>query len=109
MIENPEDILPWAEGWGRYCGIGPGWYQLVLDLHNKLIELDPDYQVCQVKSKFGGLRYYTADMNYSEDSPFYAAIRDAETESYKVCEECSRPGKQVNVKGWYATLCGQCG
>lgn len=36
-----------------------GWWKLVVDLDARLAELDPDYTVCQVKEKFGALRYYT--------------------------------------------------
>jgi len=45
-------------GWGRWISTGPGWYPLLVDLDDKLSELFPNYEVQQVKEKFGGLRYY---------------------------------------------------
>jgi len=38
--------------------VGDGWAQLVLDTHNKLVALDPDYTLDQIKEKYGQLRYY---------------------------------------------------
>ena len=37
---------------------GNGWYPLIKDLITDLIELGWDKQVCQVKEKFGALRFY---------------------------------------------------
>lgn len=34
------------------------WYAPVRECHEKLKAIDPDYTVLQIKSKFGGLRYY---------------------------------------------------
>ena len=37
---------------------GNGWYPLIKDLITDLIELGWDKQTCQVKEKFGALRFY---------------------------------------------------
>lgn len=36
----------------------PEWEELIVQLDKDLAAIDPDYQVQQVKEKFGGLRYY---------------------------------------------------
>ena len=44
--------------WGRYISCNEGWYNILDELDNKLAYLDPDYQINQVKEKFGTLRFY---------------------------------------------------
>lgn len=34
------------------------WRKTILQLHEKLVHLDPDYQIDQIKEKFGELRFY---------------------------------------------------
>lgn len=41
---------------GYWCP--PEWEDLVVRLDEEIAKVDPDYKVLQVKSKFGGLRYY---------------------------------------------------
>lgn len=99
--------------WGKYLSIREGWYQLVLDLDHDLAELDPHYELHQVKEKFGGLRYY-AEMSSegwevsTEDQRklFNQLISDAESLSYRTCETCGAPG-QVRQSGnyWVFTAC----
>lgn len=91
--------------------IGPGWYDLVLDLDAKLAEIDPDYTIAQVKEKFGGLRYYiesTVTFNGAYiESPFYKAVSAAEELSFKICEDCGAPGERRGGN-WTITLCDAC-
>lgn len=46
------------ENWGRWISCAAGWYPLVIELDQKLAEISPDYELHQVKEKFGTLRYY---------------------------------------------------
>ena len=46
------------DGWGRWISCGAGWYPIITVLDAALAELDPDYEVQQVKEKYGTLRYY---------------------------------------------------
>lgn len=80
--------------------IGPGWYKLVKDLIEELIAAGWDKQVCQVKEKFGSLRFY---INSASDECF-KIISKYEELSTKTCEECGEPG-QLRQGGWLATLC----
>ena len=35
------------------------WHPTIIEATKKIIEIDPDIEIVQVKSKFGRLRYYT--------------------------------------------------
>jgi len=84
-----------------FFSIGPGWYSIVKDLIEKLIELGWNREICQVKEKFGGLRFYIND-----GSPeIFAAIREAENKSYETCEKCGEPGMAKKSPSWILTLC----
>ena len=84
---------------GFFC-IGPGWYGLVKELIENAIAAGWDRQICQVKEKFGGLRFY---INGAPEE-VWALIREAEEKSYEICEECGEPG-ELRQTGWYRTLC----
>ena len=45
-------------GWGRWIDCGPGWYPLLAELDAHLGALIPDYEIHQVKEKYGTLRFY---------------------------------------------------
>ena len=81
-------------------GVGPGWSDIILDLHTKLIKENSEYYIAQVKEKFGTLRYYVGEM--TNDGQIF--IAQAENQSSVTCEECGRPGK-LRENGWIRTLC----
>lgn len=83
-------------------GIGPGWSDIVYDLHKKLLEENPDYRIHQVKEKFAGLRYYVSGVTKKG----HEYIMEAEALSESTCEECGRPGKLRTHNYWIRTLCG---
>ena len=80
--------------------IGNGWFGLVKELIEKCIALGWNKQTCQIKEKFGGLRFY---INSASDEVF-EAINEAEDKSYKVCEVTGGPGELRRDIGWYRTL-----
>jgi hypothetical protein len=91
--------------------VSDGWEPLIRECAAKLEAINdkienPDHYVVamQVKSKFGGLRFYTGSypMEYSEEVE--AAIRQAENKSEKTCESCGKPGKPRG-NGWIRTSC----
>ena len=84
---------------GFFC-VGNGWFGLIKSLIEDLNELGWDKQTCQVKEKFGGLRFYIN----SGTSDIHRRILQAETDSYTICEKCGEPGK-IRNNGWYLTLC----
>jgi hypothetical protein len=85
-----------------YFAVDNGWLGILQRLIVDLIELGWDKQICQVKEKFGGLRFYTNGV--SED--VYSRIRLAEDASYITCEKCGELG-ELRGGGWMATLCDE--
>lgn len=106
------------EGWDGYTNypsfeterhnVGEGWQTLVANLHRDLLELDPAYQVTQIKEKFGGLRYYIATTEGLGDvtkNQMYNLTVQAETESLKTCEQCGENGRPRKNRSWIKTWC----
>lgn len=80
---------------------GNGWFPLIKTLIENLIALGWDKQICQVKEKFGGLRFYINDGS----DEVYNCILDAEKDSYTICEVTGKPGELRSDIGWWTTLC----
>ena len=111
--------------------VGEGWHAIL----ERLFAAKPDWiKVTQVKEKFGGLRFYlddgtvrmdligvggrlsfeepaNADGGGSEQAAqleaFRALVREAESESYTICERCGAPAKSESDQ-WIVTLCQTC-
>ena len=80
-----------------------GWYPLIKNLINELINLGWDKQVTQVKEKFGGLRFY---INGGSDE-MYNKITEAEKLSHETCELCGEKGELRTKIRWFTTLCDE--
>jgi len=64
------------DGWGRCISCDAGWYPIIVELDAALANLDPNYEVQQVKEKYGTLRYYCEPAPCAEaecDKQFMAA------------------------------------
>ena len=85
---------------GFFC-VSNGWFGLIKSLINDLTDLGWNKETCQVKEKFGGLRFY---INAGSDE-IHQRIGQAEKDSYTVCEKCGEPGELRKDIGWYFTLC----
>lgn len=109
--------------------VGVGWRPLLEDLHKELLEIRPDYQVSQVKEKWGTLRVYiqgtpirfdaiagnklysggledtATDENWRE---VQAIVFKYEKKSAEICEEDGNPGRLRNDQYWVRTLCDDC-
>lgn len=86
--------------------VGPGWAELLTELHEKLEFLAKaqgcDYTVSQIKEKFGTLRFYANCTDIMQD-----CISAAEHQSSFVCEGCGDYGT-LRKGGWLKTLCDKC-
>jgi len=91
--------------YGRWIFVGKGWHKIILDLDKQLAKIDPNYQIDQIKEKFGGLRYYCT---LEHDEIGHALIKQAEEQSFKTCERCGVPGSTRKLRGWLSTLCDKC-
>ena len=60
--EYPDDILDILNripvGWGRWISCDKGWYKLLVDTNRKMNMMWPNYEIHQVKEKFGRLCMY---------------------------------------------------
>jgi hypothetical protein len=115
-IHLPEDAGAYAagletilrripDGWGRWISCGAGWYPIIVELDQSIATIYPEYEVQQVKEKFGGLRYYCDHDGVDEVAKLIGA---AELRAAKTCEDCGALGRLLD-KGWLRTLCGSCG
>ena len=95
----------WEEGRRANVECEAGWYQLISDLTDELLSLDPNMKILQIKEKFGGLRYYISVEEYTPE--IQLAISKAEAWSFQTCESCGRPG-QLRNRNWMRTLCDEC-
>ena len=85
-----------------FFAVHDGWLGIIKRLIEDLIELGWDKQICQVKEKFGGLRFY---INAGNDE-IWKRIRLAESASYITCEKCGELGT-ARGGGWITTLCDE--
>lgn len=98
------------DGWGRWIGCDAGWYPLITALDAGLAAIAPDYELNQVKEKYGTLRYYAEPPSSDESlrSAFDELIGAAEKRSETICERCGDRGSLCVAARWYKTLCDPC-
>jgi len=89
------------------CETDRGWNAIIWHL-TEAIEKVPtkskEFEIVQVKEKFGGLRYYVE----GGGEGVYELIDEAEKLAWHTCEKCGEPGKLDSRYGWYLTLCKPC-
>jgi hypothetical protein len=93
---------------GFQCG--DGWFGILWSLCARLDHLmeteggvgSEQFEVLEVKEKFGGLRFYVNHLSEAID----AAIEAAKLESLGTCELCGRRG-QLRTTPQYRTLCDE--
>ena len=98
---------PTVMGW-----VMPGWNPLVRDLLQKIdAELTDaeaaDFQLVQVKEKYGALRVYCQTPESSVRARIVQFIREAEKASATICDRCGKPGQLRDIDGWFSTLCDE--
>ena len=91
----------------KYIGVDEGWYLIVADCDRDLTAINPDYQILQIKEKFGGLRFYIKPINATpkEIKGMNKVIRRYEGVASKTCEATGLSGVLMkSVGGWLKTL-----
>jgi len=88
----------------HFFTIGDGWLDIVKDLVNDLIKLGWNKEICQVKEKFGGLRFYANAMT----DEMYNRVKVAEELASKTCEICGATENIGQTTGWIVTICESC-
>ena len=93
---------------GKYINVDEGWYQIIVDCDKELTEIDPHYQILQIKEKFGGLRYYMTPCNDTTEeqrNKMYEVISKYEAIAACTCEATGKPGVLMkSIGGWLKTL-----
>ena len=123
--EYPDGILDILNripvGWGRWISCDKGWYKLLVDTNRKMNMMWPNYEIHQVKEKFGSLRFYWGISSEDKDwealdenisRTIYEIMGDiadsAERRSSRICEDCGKFGTTTVLNYWYRTLCPAC-
>ena len=91
--------------YGKVIECDPGWHELVCKCHLELLAMDPNYEVFQVKEKFGSLRYYFGTK--STDLKEFMMWKVSEKYMFlseKTCEITGKAGKLMFKQGLYKTL-----
>ena len=90
-----------------------GWEKLCEDL---CAELKPllekvgyvdGYKLCQVKEKYGGLRWYDYGVPGTIYDEYSALMHKYEDLSYKTCCVCGAPATKISI-GWICPFCDKC-
>jgi hypothetical protein len=85
--------------------VDEGWYQLVVDCDKELSEIDPKYELFQVKEKFGGLRYYFQSSNPDVRDKMDSVVAKYEELASRTCEVSGGPGVLMkSIGNHYKTL-----
>jgi hypothetical protein len=108
-------------GWSRSLRCGTGWYPLLDELDTMISYLAPNYELYQVKEKYGTLRFYIGGPSKDKITSDIVdnLIQYATEISSITCESCgaarygkirSRYDRTVKLRndGWMKTLCDPC-
>jgi hypothetical protein len=101
--------LPWG------FEVGDGWSDLIVTLCVRIDSIlreapGAQFEILQVKEKFGALRfYYEIDgVEESISEAVLEAVMLAGKASVHICERCGRPGDHGSKEGWLFTRCAVC-
>lgn len=113
---SEDELLGLPDGFPKttvYSEVGKGWWPIISQLDICLRNLDPDYTVEEVLSKFGGLKYrfqISEALKNSKDCKetfqrMQELVKFSEALSYRVCPSCGCPAKLYNVAGNIMVRC----
>lgn len=94
------------EDWKHH--VGTGWHPLLEQLDSELTAVFPEYNVIQVKEKWGDLRVYLESYPPGPNRVVQEIIYKYEGISSRICEFCGNPGSHTTDGGWRKTLCEHC-
>lgn len=82
--------------------VNDGWLELIKNLIQELIAAGWNKEICQVKEKFAGLRFY---INESSEK-INKIILKYKMLSYQTCEVCGSTENVTQTKGrWIVSVC----
>lgn len=107
LRERFDRVIP--RGFRFECGRGwRGILEHFFEAAERELPAGVQFDLRQVKEKFGGLRiYYRLPESLSEG--VVSAIRDArdlaEARAHYTCEQCGQPGRMRNDSSWFFVAC----
>lgn len=93
-----------GDKWIKQIECDDGWLNLVYECHEKLLSIDPNYTIFQIKQKFGTLRYYAEPSQLKLAQQFRAIINEYERLSGQICEVSGAKGVLMKKGSFYKTL-----
>jgi len=86
--------------------IPKGWNTLLENLFEEISKTNPpdEFMILQIKSKFGGLRFYV----YGSTNEIDEIIQKYEEKSFSTCEICGKSPASPTETRWITTLCDDC-
>lgn len=66
-----------------------------------------EYSICQIKEKFGGLRWYDNGFPTEGYEEYKEWLDKYEELSFKTCIDCGKPAKYF-TRGWITPICEDC-
>ena len=87
-----------------------GWIKQIEACDAILAEIDPDYEIAQIKEKFGTLRFYfriTEGIDY-DWRELANLIGELEAQTAHLCQECGCESERQTRKHWITTMCDPC-
>lgn len=109
--------LPKTESLMCYGFPGDGWFELIdelsFDIQNLCDQKGFQVEAVQVKSKWGGLRFYITstdecDVDNSDYEILRKLISAAESKSFNVCQRCSNEIKESDRRSLRNNFCSGC-
>ena len=107
-LENYDYSFTWMDdiplGWNIAFG-----KQMVEELGALLEKYNyqDEYNICQIKEKFGGLRWYDNGFPTEGYEEYKEWLDKYEELSFKTCIDCGKPAKYF-TRGWITPICEDC-
>ena len=107
-LENYDYSFTWMDdiplGWNIAFG-----KQMVEELGALLEKYNyqGEYSICQIKEKFGGLRWYDNGFPTEGYEEYKEWLDKYEELSFKTCIDCGKPAKYF-TRGWITPICEDC-
>ena len=92
--------------WPAHFDCGAGWNFLLAMCSVRLRSIDPNYELYQVKEKFGALRIYASGVSSEAQNDIDDAVLHYSNVSLFFCEECGMTGRLRRTStGTFMTRC----
>ena len=105
-IDNTDKIYTYIDcaprGWAKLCEDLCAELKAFLDRNNI-----KKYSICQVKEKYGELRWYDSGVPKEFWDEYQAIIRKYTELSYNTCVDCGAPATKMS-RGYICPFCDEC-